>query len=389
MANVEILNVDNIEDTNKYTFTLTNVEVCIPNSLRRTILNNIETLVFRGFPYNSNNINIISNKTRFNNEYLKHRISCIPIFNNDTSTFGSFKENYKIIINEENTTLEKKYVTTEDIKIMNKNTNKEISKEDVMKIFPSDNITGDYILICILYPNFNSNEPNEELYLEADFDIGTAEENSCWNVVENCVYEYVRDEEKIEEKLNSIDDPYEKKNFKILDAQRICHKNEYKMTVESLGIYNNNQIISMACDYIKLKLSFILQYFNDSINSEVLTKEQFKSNITNGTISKEEKESLYNSYCNIYKEDNFYIIELSNDDYTIGKCIEIYLYKLYSNDFSMIAFKKEHPTQSESYIYIKHKNSKVLYNQICTCLINTINELLTIFNKIDKTLKSN
>ena len=95
------------------------------------------------------------------------------------------------------------------------------------------------------------------------------------------------------------------------------------------------------------------------------------------------------SYCNIYKEDEFYVIQLNSDDYTIGKCIEIYLYKLYSNDFSMVAFKKEHPTQEECYIYIKHKNNKILYNQICSYLINTINELLMIFNKIDKTLKSN
>ncbi len=389
MSNVEILNVDKHDDNSKLTFLLTNVEVCIPNSLRRTILNNIETLVFRGFPYNNNNINIISNKSRFNNEYLKHRISCIPIVKNDPTTFGSFKENYKIIINEENKTLEKKYITTEHIKIVKKNTDKELSRDDIMKIFPSNNITGDYILICILYPNFNSNEPNEELYLEADFDIGTAEENSCWNVVENCVYENNRDETRIQEKLNSIEDPYERENFKILDAQKIYHKNEYKMTVESLGIYSNNQIIDMACEYIILKFTFILQYFNDSINTDILTKDEYKSNFTNGTISKEEKESLYNSYCNIYKEDNFYIIELKKDDYTIGKCIEIYLYKLYGNDFSMIAFKKEHPTQSESYIYIKHKNNKILYNQICNYLINTINELLKIFNKIDKTLKSN
>ena len=98
---------------------------------------------------------------------------------------------------------------------------------------------------------------------------------------------------------------------------------------------------------------------------------------------------LYNSYCNIYKEDNFHIIELKKDDYTICKCIEIYLHKLYSNDFSMIAFKKEHPTKEESYIYIKHKDTKITDKEIFIYLINTINQLLGIFNKIDKTFKTN
>ena len=65
MADIDILDID--ENENSLTCILRNVEVCIPNSLRRTIINNIETLVFRGFPYNENNINIISNKTRFNN----------------------------------------------------------------------------------------------------------------------------------------------------------------------------------------------------------------------------------------------------------------------------------------------------------------------------------
>ena len=223
MADIDILDID--ENENSLTCILRNVEVCIPNSLRRTIINNIETLVFRGFPYNENNINIISNKTRFNNEYLKHRISCIPIMNDDPTTFENYKESYKIVINEENNTLEKKNITTEHIKIINKNNNTELSRDDVLKLFPSNEITGDFILICVLYPNYNNGEPNEELHFETEFDIGTAEENSCWNVVENCVYENNRDESRIKEVLDTIKDDYERRNFNILDAQRIFHEN--------------------------------------------------------------------------------------------------------------------------------------------------------------------
>ena len=37
-------------------FNLESADVSVPNALRRTILSNIETLVFRGFPYTSNHI---------------------------------------------------------------------------------------------------------------------------------------------------------------------------------------------------------------------------------------------------------------------------------------------------------------------------------------------
>ena len=55
-------------------------------------------------------------------ESKQHKLipSASLIVKNDPTTFGSFKENYKIVINEENTTLEKKYITTEHIKIVKK-----------------------------------------------------------------------------------------------------------------------------------------------------------------------------------------------------------------------------------------------------------------------------
>ena len=34
----------------------------------------------------------------------------------------------------------------------------------------------------------------EALHFEANFDIGSAKENSCWNVVSNCMYENIKNE---------------------------------------------------------------------------------------------------------------------------------------------------------------------------------------------------
>ena len=38
----------------------------------------------------NDSMTIIKNTTKFNNEYLKHRLACIPIMNDDESTFNAF-----------------------------------------------------------------------------------------------------------------------------------------------------------------------------------------------------------------------------------------------------------------------------------------------------------
>jgi DNA-directed RNA polymerase alpha subunit len=93
------------------------VDVSIINSIRRVILTEIPALVFRGFPHYSNKINIKKNNTKFNNEYLKHRISCVPIHVNDEAHFEKFKNNYEIRVSVVNAENKQVYVTTEDFKL--------------------------------------------------------------------------------------------------------------------------------------------------------------------------------------------------------------------------------------------------------------------------------
>ena len=71
-------------NNNTLEFTLNNVNVSIANSLRRIILSHIPVYVMRTSPYEKNDANIIKNTTRFNNEVLKQRLSCIPLHINDS-----------------------------------------------------------------------------------------------------------------------------------------------------------------------------------------------------------------------------------------------------------------------------------------------------------------
>ena len=52
-----------------------------------------------------------------NNELIKQRLSCIPIFINDLKTPI---DNYQVIINKQNTSDNIEFITTEDIDIIDK-----------------------------------------------------------------------------------------------------------------------------------------------------------------------------------------------------------------------------------------------------------------------------
>ena len=63
--------IDNLETKNEtLLFTISGVDVCFVNSIRRILLSNIKSFVFRTFPYEESKAEIITNTTRFNNEIL-------------------------------------------------------------------------------------------------------------------------------------------------------------------------------------------------------------------------------------------------------------------------------------------------------------------------------
>ena len=85
------------------------------------------------------------------------------------------------------------------------------------------------------------------------------------------------------------------------------------------------------------------------------------ANATNGTSSKEQLEEYENMYCSIFtEEDNFFVFKLKEDDFTIGKIIEKYLFKNYEKDLAFVGFKKS-TQQKKKLLFILNftKNLKV------------------------------
>lgn len=378
--------VDNIHNEGeRLYFTLKGVNVSVANALRRTFLSNIETIIFRGFPHEANQIDIQKNTTKFNNEYIKQRMSCIPIMNSDDANFDNFIQSYQIIIDESNSSPEQKDITTEHIQMKNKNTGKLETKEFVKKYFPPDPITGQYIIICILYPNYNqANEENEHIHMVVDLDKGTAGENSCWNVVHHCTYENVRNESKIQDEASKIQNPNEKEDFLLLDAQRIVIPNEFKMSIESLGIFSNQTLVRKACEYI---LQCFRTMYSDLREQQkqtdpIVSYDQNETHMTSNHGSLHQHiQNTKDGYFSVYKEDDFYVFKLKKDDYTIGKLVEYYFYEMYESSVHFVGFKKKHPTEKEGYIYVK-MNTKHSDEDMYIKMLNCIEKMIQMYTSI-------
>jgi len=333
---INMASVSNLSETeDSLRFEIANVDVSIVNSLRRVILTNINQLVFRGFPHSENQMVFEKNNTKFNNEFLKHRIQCVPIFESDSRNFDNFVKNYSIKVHVSNETNARKDVTTKDFKIFQKDSKKMIGEVETRKLFPPDKITGDYILLSVLMPKVSETDEPEELDITIHFSIGNAKQDSCWNVVSKCAYFNKPDDASIKKAV--AEKPKEdRRDFEILDAQRIFVQNQFVFHLTSLGVFTNHDIVRKACLFIMERMN----EFSLFLEHASFTTQQFGS---------PEPFGLYQS------ESGFYL-RIEEDDYTIGKLIENHLNLMFGKEIYYISFKKDHPHDSHCFITFEYRN---------------------------------
>ena len=380
-------------DNGELNFELIDTEVSVANAIRRVALTQIKSLVFRGFPHKENLINIITNTSKFNNEYLKHRIQNIPVFYSNESNFEAFVNQYEVRLNVSNDTNNTLYVTTEHFNIYDKKTGAPVNSSGqirVKQIFPPDPITGHYIVIAVLSPKITEDDVIEELNMTIDFSIGTAKEDSCWNMVTKCCYENKRDTVRLDKFLKkdpetvreyykndavAIDtymkgtmNEYDTTDFKLLDGQRFYIKNSFIMKIESIGVYTNEQIVKKSCEYIITKLI----EFNNYTSTNKAAIESLK-------VSTGPDYALFMDKTNTSIIYNLYI---PNDDYTIGKIIETYLFNMFNKDIYYVSFKKEHPHDKHCYIMFSYIEEEITFERIVSNLRSVSEELIRVYQSI-------
>ena len=375
--NPVVLDINDENDV--YTFTISNINVSYANAIRRVILSDIPTVVFRTMPYEKNDATFSINTSRLNNEILKQRLSCIPIHIDDLEMP---LEDYIMEVNINNDTESIIYVTTADFRIKNIKTDKYLNDEITKKIFPPNNITKQYIDFCRLRPKISDNIVGEHLKLSSLFSIGTAKENGSFNVVSICSYRSTPDHDKIEEqlaiKVKEFEDKYEdqeeieyaKKDWLLLDAKRIITPDSFDFKIETLGVFSNEAITKKSIKIIIARLKKIIEIYTSQNN-----------------LIRESESTIPNSYD----------IILENEDYTIGKILEYTLYQKYyieEKQLTYCGFRKPHPHINESIIRVgftneAEKQTVVQYiNSVANTAIEVYEKLLKQFGEDESLIET-
>ena len=349
------------EDQDVLRFTLHGVEVCFANALRRTILSDIPVIVIKTDNFENNQCTIKENTGRLHNEIVKQRLSCIPIHSTvlrDSESEKALPGNYSLVVDVENNTENIIFVTTEDFQLRdNNNDGKILSKDEMDKVFPGlfpKNVqTQSYIDFIRLRPKIGNDVSGEKISLTAEFSISTAKENSMYNVVSKCSYGNTQDKSKIsnvwdkmEEKMRSegettADIQFQKENFRLLDAQRHFIDNSFDFVIQTIGIYDNKDIVRKACAVLQNK-------FIDMV--EIIDAGELPVYISETTM------------------DHCYDIHLEGEDYTVGKILEYVLYSKYyekEKTLTYCGFKKYHPHDEHSVIrlaYVDKQDKSVVNN---------------------------
>ena len=356
------------EENNRLRFHISDINVSLVNGLRRTILADIPVFVFKTTPHEENQADIQVNTTRFNNEIIKQRLSCVPIHIDDLTIPY---ENLEVEIHKKNDSTDIIFVTTEDFKIKDIQTEKYLEQEQVKKIFPpfiTPDKTEHYIDFIRLRPKLGEAISGEEIKINAKISIGDAKEHGMYNVVSTCTYSNHFDEEtansawedikREKQQENSNIDSTElarlKQNWMLLEGKRYYVKDTFDFMIETVGIYKNNKLIKKACQIIKYQLEKIGAGENITITKSDNTM------------------------------DNSHHIILKNKDYTIGKILEYGLYNKYYEDvtqgnevISYVSFFKKHPHDDDGILkvsFTEEKTTEVIngyLSEVCKDMIET------------------
>ena len=358
----------NSDENDILSFTLSGVNVSLANAVRRTILSDIPQLVFKTSPYEENKANILVNTTRLNNEIIKQRLSCIPIHISDYENFPY--KNYILEVNVENITDTVMYVTTKDFIIKEIASGKLLSESKIREIFPANDYTGYFIDFVRLRPRISEEIPGEKIHLTCEFSVSSAKEDGMFNVVSTCSYGFTVDdvardnvlEKKKQEWKNEGKTKeeilFETENWLLLEGMRITKKDSFDFSVQSVGVYTNSEILDKSCENLIHKL--------DELDT-IIEKDELEIINSENTMS------------------NCFDVILKNEDYTIGKVIEYFLYsKYYETDIiTYCGFKKMHPHDSDSIIRLAYPEA-IEKSNIKGNLKECISDAKNIFVKIRK-----
>jgi len=209
------------------TFRLQGVDVSVANALRRCILSDIETLVFR-------DILFTKNTSAFTNEVLKERFACVPLHSRDPKLIGA-----EVKLVKKNEAAETIFATSDDFTIKGKPAN-------LFRRFKIDD--EEYPLELVrLRPSIGL-KPGEEIEMSCVIGTGKSSESGQFSVANKCSYGMTQDQAAADAAFVSSTESRE--NWNRLDALRHVVPDSFDYVIQSTGAYTNKDLVQKACEVL-------------------------------------------------------------------------------------------------------------------------------------------
>lgn len=352
------------------------------NGIRRTLISSIKTVSF-------DNIEILENNTSVHNEYLKQRISLIPL-NIDPE---KYKNDYLFMINVNNendnsilkittndfdiypikkTSVYKDTVTIDDYDLDNKLSDK--LKKIIIKPFKIRDIIS-YIFITELKSTNASDKQSLKLY--AIPTVGMGYDHAKYNNISNSVYTFHIDESQFKESLSN---QIKIKKVKNEDIEQF--KSDYRF--ENIERFYHRDVNTEPYWY-DMNISAYHYYppiilYKQSIN--ILKESLKKCTIEYDKILSEDVESEFS----VVKKNKMFLIKMPNYDDTIGNIIQSHVSKSNNNFITICGYRKPHPLEYYIELYLTPKemytNDKQTLNMIIQNLNNIILKIIDILDEM-------
>ena len=372
-----IAKISNVQTDNDILhFTLSNVNTSYANAVRRTIIADIPVVVFRTTPYTECKVNITANTSRLHNEIIKQRLSCIPIHIKTGSAMSKNLANYVVELNVENKTDTMMGVTTNHFQIKDLTKNEYIDSETTKQIFPPfvpEAGTHEYYIdVAKLRPKISNEIAGEKLAFSAEMVMSTAKENSSFNATGTCAYGFtpdnvagakelaIREQKWKDEGLSAEKIKFNGANWNLLEKMRYVVNDSFDFIIQTVGIYENEEIMRIACDILIETLTIL------------------STSIDTDTIKIKKSENVL---------DNSYDIILENEDYTIGNMLNHEIYTLFYNELKnvdFVGYKKIHPHDNDSILRVSMVNNSDGRDGVKSVLKTSVERALNTIKSIKK-----
>jgi len=351
------------------TLEIKDLDLGFVNSLERIILSNIPTVGFHVRPLNNCDFSVFKNNTPFENEFISHRIGCIPV-HLDPETFDV--HDHLFIINQENDAKDYKLVTSGDFEVKKLSENKFLTRAQVQKIFPPSALTGEYIPLTKIIPWEDKTKDKPGFHCEGKCIISTGLQNACFSQTGAVAHSFKIDPELYQEEfekfqvdeedehnrinkvLKEYDETVEEESFKMdkealkrkfdsCHAERCYYRDEnedpfwYNMIIESIGTQSPLLLFERGLEEMIKKVNLFKGYLETPIEGQL--------EVTKG----------YNAM------DRAYCIRVYGENETLGNLIGSHLQKYYIEEDQQLSaadFNKKHPLEDSVLIYLNPLKDK-------------------------------